>query len=152
MDLTGFVLNTKTSIHHTCFLFFYEPSPIVFSKIIGYVAATAQAAYGEKDETAIREMDVYYTLCVKVLNIKRDIWSSEKEIRAVVPCDDKGCYIECSKVGISALNIYLSPKHTKSYEQSVRDVAREAHVGCCSLNASQASYRLNPVRIVGQSN
>lgn len=43
---------------------FYEPSPIDFSKIIGYVAATAQAAYGEKDETAIREMDVYYTLCV----------------------------------------------------------------------------------------
>ena len=43
---------------------FYEPSPIDFSKIIVYMAATAQAAYGEKDETAIREMDVYYTLCV----------------------------------------------------------------------------------------
>ncbi len=133
---------------------FYEPSRIDFSKIIGYMAATAQAAYREKDETAIREMNVYYTLCAQVLNIKRDIWSSEKEIRAIVPCDGKGCCIECSKVGISALNIYLSPKylspkHTKSYEQSVCDVAREAHVGCYSLNASQASYLLNPVRIVG---
>ena len=48
MDLTGFVLNTKSSIHHACFLFFYEPSPIDFSKIIGYMAATAQVAYGEK--------------------------------------------------------------------------------------------------------
>lgn len=27
---------------------FYEPSPIDFSKIIGYMAATAQVAYGEK--------------------------------------------------------------------------------------------------------
>ena len=113
------------------------------------MAATAQAAYGEKDKTAIREMDVYYTLCAQVLNIKRDIWSSEKEIRAIVPCDGKGCYIECSKVGISALNIYLSPKNKKSYEQSVCDVARETHIGCCSLNSSQASYLLNPVRIVG---
>ena len=113
MDLMGFVLNTMSSIHHVCFLFFYEPSLIDFSKIIGYMAATAQAAYGEKDETAIREMDVYYTLCAQVLNIKRDIWSSEREIRAVVPCNGKGCYIECSKVGISALNIYIYLQNTR---------------------------------------
>lgn len=130
---------------------FYEKSIIDFSKIIGYMSNTAQAAYGKKDVTAIREMDVYYTLCAQVLNIKQDIWSSEKEIRAVVPCDDKGCNIECGQVGISALNIYLSPKLSKSYEQSVCDVAREAHVGCCSLYASQTSYRLNPVRLVEQT-
>ena len=127
---------------------FYEPALIDFSKIIGYMAATAQAAYTEKDEAAIREMDVYYTLCAQILNIKRDIWSSEKEIRAVVPCDDQGCNIECGQVGISAINIYLSPKILKSNEQSVCAVAREIHVGCCSLFPSQTSYRLNPVWIV----